>query len=491
MLKRTRLPVLIIVFVLIALFATPVFAAPPSNDNRSSALALHLPESGTIADIEEATLETDEPTASCATDGIDDDSVWFRVNVPAGTLTFETTTAEANFDTVISMFEVPRSGVLTSDMELACAVNPGNAATLSIVVSGGQYFVRVANDDGLPLGNRTLNYDVSFTPPSANLVPANDAIETAREVILNKSSRVKNYEYATENASDPTPSCASRQPSGSIWYTFSGVAGTTLITAEGSVIGVNSDSYPPGPSVAVYFGAPGSLAFVGCDDSSGINGAGRLTISASSVLQYYVMVYYDYANQDVTVPSTVKLLVVPPGIRLDSNGNFDDGLTGWIVKNASGDGLASDNGTPGNNNAFRFVGGPGEASQLKQNLLLPSNLYIPAFSLLQLNYAIRANTALPPRNSIKFEFKLIYADGAVVKIKQSMAFPAGLLVTNGFAFQFLIERKAPVKIQFAVKSTATSGVVAIDEIDILVKALNASRDITAGVLPLPAGPAGR
>ncbi|MBK8138208.1 MAG: hypothetical protein IPK52_20740 [Chloroflexi bacterium] len=109
MLKRTRLPVLIIVFVLIALFATPVIAAPPSNDNRSSALALHLPESGTIADIEEATLETDEPTASCATDGIDDDSVWFRVNVPAGTLTFETTTAEANFDTVISMFEVPRS----------------------------------------------------------------------------------------------------------------------------------------------------------------------------------------------------------------------------------------------------------------------------------------------------------------------------------------------------------------------------------------------
>lgn len=489
--KRTRLPVLIIVFVLIALFSTPVFAAAPSNDASASALALNLPAFGAIVDIEEATLQAGEQPASCAVGGNDDHSVWFRVTAPTGTLRFETTTNNAGFDTVIAIYPTPEFLSFPNLVETACAVNPGGAATLELDITGGSYLIRVAADDTASIAARTLNFSVLFTPPSPALIPANDDIATPRAVVFNKASRVVNWEYATDDPDDPETACAPLGPSlATLWYTFTGTGELTLVTVEGSVLGLGASGYVTNAGVAVFTGSPGSLSEVDCDTVSGFQQAGRLTISAAAGVNYYVMVYHK-AVSFMTSPSVAKLLVVPAAIDLTKNGNFDAGLTDWVVSNATGDGIVNDAGTPSSNNAFRFTGGAGENSQLKQTITIPAHIYLPANSYLRFFYTSKSQTALPPVNSIKFEFKLIYADGTVVKIRKSYTNPTAIGLFSFDDYTFLIARKNPVKIKFAIKSKATSGDVAFDGLKIRLSAYDVSRNAPSGVLPLPAGPAGR
>lgn len=478
---------------LMLLAAMPVLAVPPTNNSLSQALSLNLPAFGAVADIDEATLQAGEPTASCAVDGNDKQSVWFIIGAPAGTLQFETTTNSADYDTVITLYKRPEFNLFGGLVEIACAVKPGSAATLKTALAGGQYLVRVASDDTAAPGTRTLNYSVTFAPPVPSPVPANDEIANARPVVFNKASKVPNWQYATDNASDPLPSCMTGSVAGStLWYTFTGSGSNTLISVEGSLAGTDTNSYSfSNPGVAIYTGSPGSLIEAGCDEDSGHQDSGRITMVGSAGVQYHVMVFNDTAAGFLGAPSTAKLLVAPEEFDLVNNGDFDSGLDGWTVSNATNDGIASDSGTPFSNSAFRFTGGPGENSQLKQTMTVPASLFIPANTTLRFVYAHRSQTALPPQQSIKFEFKLIYADGSVVKLK---VFHSNIDSTGSSAFpnyDFLITRKAPVKIKFAIKHTATSGDIAIDSIRVRIAANEVRRSVPSGLLPLPAAPGGR
>ncbi|MBK8138644.1 MAG: hypothetical protein IPK52_23010 [Chloroflexi bacterium] len=344
--KRYARPLVYSLLGLILLASMPALAAPPSNDSSSSALALNLPAFGSIVDIEEATLQAGEQPASCAVGGNDNHSVWFRVTAPTGTLRFETTTNNAGFDTVIAIYPTPDFLSFPNLVELACAVNPGGVATLELVITGGSFLIRVAADDTASIAARTLNYAALFTPPSPALIPANDDVSTPRAVVFNKSSRVVNWEYATDDPDDPETSCAPLGPSlATLWYTFTGTGDLTLVTVEGSVLGLGPSGYAMNAGVAVFTGSPGSLSEVDCDTVSGFQQAGRTTIMAQVGVNYTVMVYHKSVSF-MTSPSVAKLLVVPASIDLTKNGNFDTGLTDWIVSNATGDGIVNDAGTP-------------------------------------------------------------------------------------------------------------------------------------------------
>lgn len=477
---------------LFALTSAPAFTAPPTNNDLIDALMLFAQanNSGTITDIEEATLQAGEPTASCADGGTDNDSIWFKFSFPDGDITMTIATVEAQFSAVLTLYAFPPTGLLADMVEIACVNDTGSDIVLDQALGDGMYLIRVASDDGLPLGFRSATYNFVFTPPSAGLVPANDNRINAAPVVFNKSQKTRNFEYATVEGLDPNSvSCSGvLSPRQTLWYTFTGAAGDTIVSAEGSSMGFPLQNYLNAPNIALFSTTGGILTPVACDNNSGFNGAGRLIFDASPSLTYVVMVYHTATLSSMTTPSTVKLLVSPLVHDILANGKFEAGLDNWIVTNAAGDALATGAGTPNGNDAFRFQGGPNESTQLKQKVVIPPSLFVPA-SILNVRYKASSLTQVPPQNSLKLVLVVAFADGTTVKFKSALSHSTQLLTSFLNSQSFFLERKGAKSIQLRLKNKATSGDLAIDDLELEVRAVSPKR--SSDVLPLPAGPGGR
>lgn len=460
--------------------------AAPANDLFNSRIPLPRDSSGTIATMEDATAhEADEPVASCAIDGNDSDSVWFRMDLPDGTLTF--TAVGTGFVPVITLYQ-SEGPMLDLLPEIACVTNTASTVSpittvLTASVTAGRYIVRVAFDDlVLPIADYPMNYAFSFTPPAGIAVPANDSVENAKPILFNKIAKTNNVEYSTFDESDPPHTCGGdSRMFHSVWYTFNVEDDNTDITlaTEGSMYN-EAQAIMDRANVMIFKDSLGSLAPMGCFTGGGMEGAANGTLQIDTGL-YKLAVFGDNAA-GLDGPSGARIIAVVHELRPLDNSSFDVSLAPWKLKNASGDGIITGPDSI-DGSSFRFTGGPGEASKLKQSIV-PDSFIVPADTLLEFAYSYRHITLMDVAPS--YVIKVTLASGIV------RSFKGNLLLGNvggfsNFVDQFVLADKGTVKIQLIIKNKATTGVYVLDEPEIVISPFGYGlRD--SGVLPLPPPP---
>ena len=155
---------------MLAVFAPPALAAPPSNDARTGAQELgRLPALVRGATVE-ATLEADEPGSGC---GPIKNSVWFSFTAPSSRELLVALDAAGDLDATLEVFARQRSQLTSLSCQLT---DRRGAATIDAdATAGSSYLVRVAAlansvDDAFNL--RVVLPDEPARPPGARLPAA-------------------------------------------------------------------------------------------------------------------------------------------------------------------------------------------------------------------------------------------------------------------------------------------------------------------------------
>lgn len=155
----------------------------PSNDNFSGAAVLSFPSTLNVTDIEQATIETDEPDHECRRGGAGKGtySVWYTFTLnQSGNVTLSTLNSQLSpaQDTIISVYQGASLATLS---QVACNddVSPGQYAAVEGWLAAGSYVVKVSywpNNPPQPMeANSTLVLNASFVPqvqtPTPSLTP--------------------------------------------------------------------------------------------------------------------------------------------------------------------------------------------------------------------------------------------------------------------------------------------------------------------------------
>ncbi len=459
--------------------------AAPANDLFNSRIPLPRDSSGTIATMEEATAhEADEPVASCAIDGNDSDSVWFRMDLPDGTLTF--TAVGAQFVPVITLYQ-SEGPMLNLLPEIDCVTNTtassGPVTTvLTATVTAGRYIVRVAFDDFiLPVADYPMDYAFTFTPPAGIAVPANDSVENAKPILFNKIAKTSNVEYSTFDEDDISQMCTGGAMYHSVWYTFSLEEDNVDVTVatEGSIYNEAQNNVVPAKFMLFEETSPGILLQVSCVAGGGHGGAANNTIQLDAGTYKIALFGLNAAGLDG--PSFARLMVLVEDLPIVGNPSFDTSLAPWKLKNASGDGIITGPDSV-DGSSFRFTGGPGEASKLKQSIV-PDGYVVPPDTLLEFSYDYKHVTLMNQNPS--YVIKVTLASGIVRTFKGEIFLP-NVGGFGNFLEQFVLTDKGTAKIQLIIKNKATTGALVLDGINIRLSPFGYG--LRDSVLPLPPPP---
>lgn len=320
--------------------------------------------------------------------------------------------------------------------------------------------------------------------------PANDDFAGAQPIVIGKDYTVTNIHEATVEAGQPsTNSCGSSfSMNHTVWYSFTlPNAGTVLLSTGGSIFNY-TDLVTPDTKIAVYSGATlGTLSQVACNDDADTL-YGQVVMTAAAGTTYYVMA------------GAFPLFAALPGsvLRLQTrmlsyaydppNAGFETPLTGadWKVTTPTGDAAVCADPTYQaylGACAFKFAGGPGENSRLKLSKPLA-----PEFAprkggtlMMSLRYRIQDATL----GTAKIKFKVHYSDGTPTSTGTLNL--TGAPTTLGYILHtqlIILKSKAVSKVQFQADFKSTTGVLMLDDADIIYFATSATRG--DGALPLPA-----
>jgi hypothetical protein len=157
-------------------------------------------------------------------------------------------------------------------------------ATLShlLVQYGGAFFMGVTNPAS---GGGGSIQPVVFTVTNST-PPANDNFANATPVGTATFTNTVDNSAATNETTDPIPTCAKmgQTPAKTVWWFFTpGTTGNVTATTVGS-------SYDT--LLAVFTGLPGSFVQIACNDdiNPGINRASQLSFTANPATTYFFMV---------------------------------------------------------------------------------------------------------------------------------------------------------------------------------------------------------
>ncbi len=143
------------------LLTPPVWAAPPSNDNRADAVRLAPPQkvTGTLVD---ATVEP--VIGDYSNCGLTDASVWYRFTAPQSGAVIVTLDAAGDMDATIDLLHRVRSTFSQVDCR---ATDSAGRATLDeeSLVAGGDYMIRVGRRTGSVADTFALSVQVPSPPP--------------------------------------------------------------------------------------------------------------------------------------------------------------------------------------------------------------------------------------------------------------------------------------------------------------------------------------
>lgn len=197
------------VFLGLALLAiaspSTALAAPPANDNFSSATVIAgLPFSDSV-DITEATREPDEPSFCAFSPG----TVWYSVTPAADGVIRADPTGSSFSDTELMAYRADGPGLAGLSF-LGCA-EFGGSLTFS-VQAGNTYFLQAGYRFS---GGGTLQLSVKAVSP-----PPNDDFANATPVLALPFSDIVDAAAGTTETGEPTPSCAFGALSGTVWYAF-------------------------------------------------------------------------------------------------------------------------------------------------------------------------------------------------------------------------------------------------------------------------------
>ena len=149
-----------------ALVAIPAFAAPPSNDRRSDARPVTVPDTvqGTTR---EATTDNNEPGSSCSGS---DATVWYSLDPQTTQRVAIELRAEGDLDAVVEVYRRDRSRLET--VECDPTNRRGRAAVVFTATKDERYLIRVGRRFGSEHGQFTMELfapEPEATPPGRRL----------------------------------------------------------------------------------------------------------------------------------------------------------------------------------------------------------------------------------------------------------------------------------------------------------------------------------
>ncbi|MBK8137765.1 MAG: hypothetical protein IPK52_18455 [Chloroflexi bacterium] len=475
--RRTGIAMLVLLFSLVM----PASAqddsprAAPPNDSFVNRDVIHWGAQVNVSSLEDATIQTNEPLPSCAVD-VNNRSVWYQISVPAGKLRIRP--LSLTHDVLVTLYE--GTGSIVDLNELACEFVPtGMLGDLSKKLEPGTYIVRFASGDSTPLPAMTMEFNITLTPPAGIAAPPNKSPQTSLGLVFNKAVTTPNMEYAVPYLSTIT-SCGGNVIGNSLFYTFTLPSQSQVnISSEGSALGYAPVDYRTTTVMRLSLQtAPNAYSQVGCNAGAGVSGAARLDLTLDA--GKYV-IELGHTSTSLTASSSGVVRVVVDELEVLVNGGFEADLAGWKLTNATTDAIFTGAQAITGNKSFRFVGGPNEATQLKQKIPL-SMIKMGPNSLLEWRATLECTTV--PEKDMTIKIKAIYADGAT----ETKSFPLLVPTFTGLPVAdtatVLLKRAKPISLQITIKNTAGFGDCLLDDLGLIVISTYGAR----GVLPLPVPP---
>lgn len=489
LLVRALRPIAVLLLIALTLaFALPAAAqdelrAPPANDHSSFATSASMPFSEVVGTISEATIQPDE-TQPCI-GGTGERSVWYRVVVPQGG-TLEVDTTGSNYDTVISVWRVLQNIGPVGFANLDCEDDGTAAALLRYpVTTAGEYLISVSEVPSVPVrAPQSLVISLTYKVPAA-LRPAGSDPDHAVTAKLNKTTTLSGIEYAMAHDSVVAAPVCSPHYQYAAWFKFTVPFDATIdISTQGSLV---QDLTTATNTVSLEVFAEGfddTSDSLDCDVTTG-SGSAQISVSAQQGTTYYLRVMKANTNVNIAFPSRYKITVtLRSATDILVNPGFEniDPLLGWKVKNGTGETTGV---CPGSITAFVFTGGPGENSQLQQNLILSPPLAVDDRFTITLTFNATGDAGALPFTAI---LKLTYSDGTIKTFKQKglTSQPGG---TVSPVLQVLLSKGTLSKIRAAVQFKGTTSTMCVDDFGLVVNGFALRDAEAASALPLPLPPA--
>ncbi|MBK8139184.1 MAG: hypothetical protein IPK52_25755 [Chloroflexi bacterium] len=294
--------------------------------------------------------------------------------------------------------------------------------------------------------------------------PANDNFASAMPVVFNTTQTVKNTHMATTEAGEPLEHCVQTHTK-NVWFTFvAPFSGKLAFSTAGSRFSDIDGSFVTSASITVYSGtALNALSPVDC---ANIFPVVLTDVDIVAGTAYYIVV----SVAGTTAPSVLKfkssIVTIHSGLYNLGlmNPGFESPLgVGWKLQNATNGDYRECFVDPYQGACYiKLIGGPNEATVLKQTVPWPSSVLLPRVGDLIMFYGVVKSAA--PVN-LTVALKIIYADGTpttVVKTKRTLASGYAVL-----AVQELIASRSVASLKLSFTNRATGGSVLVDGTDIL------------------------
>ncbi|MBK5229135.1 MAG: PPC domain-containing protein [Actinobacteria bacterium] len=243
--------------------APEALAAPPSNDDFTSAEPITQVPFDDTTDVTDATSEAGEET-SCGYGG---HSVWYSYSA-AENQKIVADTFGSDYDTNLGVFDGPPS----QDSLVACNGDwHGNQSRLSFdAETAATYYFMITGNGGV------LEFHVDLGIP-----PKNDDISNAKSIPAKLP--FVHSEQTTEASLDLSdPNCSGRARS--VWFEYQRPKKWAAKKIEMNTFGSNYDT-----TLSVYKGKPGNLEQIRCDDNTG-GIRSKVKFVPEPGTKYYVMV---------------------------------------------------------------------------------------------------------------------------------------------------------------------------------------------------------
>lgn len=465
---------------------------PPSNNNLIGAHDVFLdmnpanPAVFNVPNMAEADLQSGELVHTCGVDN-STGSVWYEISSVGGQVVIDT--AGSNIDTIMTLYQGALLANLAYLDAVACAeTGPGGAiqARMSVHVPAGSYYLQVGNNDPIKPPDAALSISFSFDPDSDLVAPGNN-LAKAKPVKFGKRVTIDNIAYATTEATEPTPTCASASTAKhTVWLTFDAVlAGELSANMLGSAF-----EGPAGQMIlAVYReDTPGVLTEILCDTGTTVQ------FDAPSFLnepitpgKHYIQLGLDSwlnAQPDSRYMFSAGIDLRPTVLQ---SGDFDGDNSKWtVIGGDSGSAIEPEPvGSSLEANVFACRPPSSGKTALKQKVSL-GGLRFKSEMMFQVGYQMTASVA--DHYTIPIQIKVKYADGTASKATRKL-----VVIVSGVTFGGLTIPIKPgamtgatLKIQCAPPAGQT---LYFDNLSLALWAMTPYRGAEGGALPMPMPPA--
>lgn len=250
--------------------------------------------------------------------------------------------------------------------------------------------------------------------------PSNDNFSSAMPVVFNTTQTVKNVHLATKEAGEQPEHCLQNFIR-SVWFKFvAPFTGSVAFSTAGSRFTSASGTFTFSAPISVYSGT--ALDELNPLDCSNVSPVVLPSVDIVDGTTYHIAV--TVPSGDVS-PSTLKF---KSSIVSTNLGTYDLGLVnpsfesplgvGWNLKNATNGDFRECFSDPFVGQcAIKLIGGPNEATALKQTLLWPSTVLVPRVG--DVITFVGTVKVVAPAN-LTIALKIVYSDGTattVVKTK--------------------------------------------------------------------------